>query len=120
MGKPILKTSGNFVSLEIGAAISDPQSKEIARQIESVAAAFGKVRLIIFLKPYPSLNSAEDLYDDLRFVKFMANQIDKVAIIAEGAWQRTWTALFGLFSGVAMAFFEDTQRQEASDWIQHP
>ena len=114
------KSSGNFLSIEIDSEITDEKLQAIAREIHQTANTFGKVRLILFIKHYPSLNNAEELYDNLRFVKLYAEQIDKVAVIADRASKRTWVSLFSLFSGVRMEFFASHERQEASSWIQSP
>lgn len=120
MQAPLCKSSGNFLSIEIDSEITDKKLQAIALQIQQTATTFGKVRLIIFLEQYPSLNSAEELYDNLRFVKLYTDQIDKVAIIADSASKRTWVGLFSLFSGVKIEFFANNERQGALSWIQSP
>ena len=118
MQGPLCKSSGKFISIEIDSPVSEKRFTANTRKLQETAATFGKVRLIVFFKPYRSLNSAEDLYDDLRFVKLCADQIDKIAVIADGASRDHWIGLFSLFSKVTMKFFHPGQRQEASSWIQ--
>ena len=109
---------GNILSMQIDSEINEDTFHGICKEIEQAAATFGKVRLLLELKHYPTLNSAEDLYDDLRFVKLYANCIDKVAIVCDKAWKRTWVGLFSVFSGVVMDFFDISEKDELSSWIQ--
>ncbi|MGB5985243.1 MAG: STAS/SEC14 domain-containing protein [Desulfobacterales bacterium] len=119
MQAPFFKSSGKFLSIQIDSSVNDEKLEAITHKIHETAATFGKLRLIVFYTPYASLNSAEDLYDDLRFVKLCADRLDKVAVIAEGTSKRHWTGLFSLFSNVPMEFFPPDARQAASTWIQN-
>ena len=109
---------GNVLFMEIDSEINKDKLNGICNEIEQAAATLGKVRLLLELKHYPSLNSAEDLYDDLRFVKLYANCIDKVAIVCDKTWKRTWVGLFSAFSGVEIGFFDKSEKEELSNWIQ--
>ena len=112
------KTTGQILALRIDHAVSTGQFEDIRRELAQRIDSLGKVKLVITLKHYPSFNSAEDLYDDLRFIRLHAKDIEKVAIICDKKWKRTWVALFGLFSGVDMAFFDMAQASRALEWIQ--
>jgi len=104
--------------MQISSEINDDKFRAICSEIEQAAATLGKIRLLLEFKHYPSLNSAEDLYDDLRFVKLCANRIDKVAIVCDKSWKRIWVSLFSAFSGVEMDFFDISEKDDLSRWIQ--
>ena len=91
--------------MQIDAEIDADRFAGICSDLSKAAADFGNVKLVIVMKHYRSFNSAEDLYEDLRFVKLYADVIDKAAIVCDKKWKRTWMALFGLFSGVNIRFF---------------
>ena len=110
--------ASKVLSLQISSEINDNKFRGICSDIEQAAATLGKVRLLLEFRHYPSLNSAEDLYDDLRFVKLYANCIDKVAILCDKSWKRTWVGLFSAFSGVEIDFFDISEKDELSNWIQ--
>ena len=119
METPALAKTGNILSIRIDSAVSDERFQAISSEIESLASTAGRVRLVLVIKHYASLLSAEDLLDDLRFVKLYADRIDKVAVVSDKSWKRTWVGLFSLFSGVAMAFFDLSESDLASSWIQN-
>lgn len=112
------KIAGNILFMQISSEITDDKFRIVCREIEQATATLGKVRLVLEFKHYRSLNSAEDLYDDLRFVKLYANCIDKVAIVCDKSWKRTWVGLFSAFSGVEIDFFDISGKNELTSWIQ--
>ena len=118
MALPYFKKEGNLLSTQIDATIDAERFAGICSELAQAVADFGSVKLIIVMKHYTSFNSAEDLYDDLRFVKLFSDRIDKVAIVCDKQWKRTWVALFALFSGVRLRFFDMSSMSAAVNWIQ--
>ena len=118
MEAPLIKTSGNVLSIRIESELTDLGMKAISSEIEQLAARSGRIRLVLFMKHYASLFSSEALLDDLRFVRLYSDQIDKVAVVSDKSWKRTWIGLFSLFSGVRMEFFDIAEYGLASSWIQ--
>ena len=114
----IEKTGRNLLTIRIDAAITDHSYRSISHEIEKMTAAAGKLNLILFVEHYPSVLSAEALFDDLRFLKHYSDSISKVAVVSDKLWKRTLVGLFSLFSRVNMQFFEVDQAHLASNWVQ--
>ena len=112
------KAGGNILTLEIRSEIRQARFKEICRDLEKVTAVMGKIRLVLVMRHYPSFNSAEDFYDDLRFLRLYDHAIEKVAVACDRAWKETWVGVFSLFSGIPMDFFEMGQPDAVTRWIQ--
>ncbi|MGA6924524.1 MAG: STAS/SEC14 domain-containing protein [Desulfosarcina sp.] len=110
--------TGNLLTLDVRSEIRKPRFDAICRDMDRAVAALGKIRLVVVMRHYPSLNSAEDFYDDLRFLKLYDKAIDKVAVVCDRYWKDTWVGLFSLFSGIRMAFFEMGQVDQVTRWIQ--
>lgn len=111
------KATGNLLTLEVRSEIRQERFKAICKDMDQAIAALGKIRLVLVMRHYPSFNSAEDFYDDLRFIRLYDHAIDKVAVVCDRFWKDTWVGIFGLFSGVRMAFFEMPQVDEVTRWI---
>jgi len=111
--------AGNVLTLDVRSEIHAARFKAICRDMDQVVAALGRVRLVLVMRHYPSFNSAEDFYDDLRFLRLYDHAIDKVAVVCDRFWKDTWVGIFSLFSGIHMEFFEMTQVDEVTRWIQH-
>ena len=56
----------------------------------------------------PSETKGKDGEDDLI----------KVAILCDKSWKRTRVGLFSAFSGVVIDFFDISEKNELSNWIQ--
>lgn len=110
--------SGNVVILEVRSEIRKARFKRICKDMDQVIAAMDNVRLVLVMRRYPSLNSVEDLYYDLRFLRLYDHAIEKVAVVCDRIWHKTWVGIFSLFSGIRMACFGMTEGKEATRWIQ--
>ncbi len=112
------KAAGNILTMEVRSEIRQARFQSICRDMDRAIAEQGKLRLVLVMRHYPSFNSAEDFYDDLRFLRLYDQNIDKVAVVCDRFWKDTWVGIFSLFSGIRMAFFEMTQVNEVTRWIQ--
>ena len=110
--------AGNVLTLDVRSEIRPARFKAICRDMDQAAAALGRVRLVLVMRHYPSFNSAEDFYDDLKFLRLYDHAIAKVAVVCDRFWKDTWVGIFSLFSGIRMDFFEMTQVDEVTRWIQ--
>lgn len=112
------KVHGKILSMEINAEIKDSRFRTICEELDRAKSVLKKFRLVMVIRHYPSFNSAEDLYFDLRFLRLYDHHIEKVAVISDRSWKDTWVGIFSLFSGINMAFFDMSQAAAASSWIQ--
>ena len=110
--------NGNLLTLEVRSEITKKRFKAICRDMDRAVKALGRVRLILVMRHYPSFNSAEDFYTDLRFLRLYDHAIDKVAVVCDRFWKDTWVGIFSLFSGIRMDFFRTSQVQQLRRWIQ--
>ena len=109
--------TGNLLTLEVRSEIRKGRYERICKDMEKAIEALGSVRLVLVMRHYPSLNSIEDLYFDLRFLRLYDQAIDRVAIVCDRLWKRTWIGVFSLFSGIQMACFGMTEAEEVTKWL---
>jgi hypothetical protein len=112
------KPKDALLALHITGEVSDRETKRIVRAIHNQASSREKVRLFLLIDHYASFNSAETLYEDLRFSRQCDGLIERIAIVGDRPWKETWVALFGLFSAIDMAYFDRTEAQTAWQWLQ--
>lgn len=117
MAETPANTRKNVLGIGISGEVSDKDARKLSRKIEETAARFGEVRVLLTLKHYASLNTAESLYDDLRFIKWHADKIEKMAVVGDAPWKTTWVALFGLFGGIDCRYFSRNEGAEAVAWL---
>ena len=108
---------GNVLAIRITAEITEKEHQKIDGLISRRFSEQGRLRMLIVVKHYPSLSSAEALYEDLRMVKLHAEHIERLAVVGDRPWKRTWVGLFGLFGGIQCDYFEMNRINAAWDWI---
>ena len=111
------ETKDGVLALRITGEISDRETSRIVRLIQAHASRYGKVRLLLHMNHYASFNSAEALYEDLRFARRCGDLIASMAVVGDRPWKSTWVALFGLFGGIDTAYFDRTESKEAWQWL---
>ena len=118
MFKQISDIKGNdLLVLRINFGLSDGEQEEIGQLLEQRVKDRGGIRLLLILGDYPSVDFAESLYEDLKFVKLAQDKIDRLAVVGDSAWQETWIGLFSLFGGVEAAYFENSDLDDAVQWL---
>lgn len=117
MYQQLKKSSGNILGFRISGTITKKQFKEINGILEQAIARHGSIRLFVVMEHYPSLNSAESLYDDLRFAKLHSDHIEKMAVVGDRVWKSTWVGIFGLFSQIQTQYFDRSQAEAAWQWV---
>jgi hypothetical protein len=106
-----------IVSLELTAGLSDREKKRLSEFLASNIEESGKIRLLLFLKGYPARDTAESLFEDINFVRVHADDIEKMAVVRERAWQDTWVGVFGLFGRMETAYFDYSEKEKATNWL---
>lgn len=110
--------TGNLLTLVIRAGIDKRRFAAICRDMDKAVSQLGKVRLVLVIRHYPTLNSAEDFLDDLRFLRLYDHAIDRVAVACDRFWKDSLVGIFSLFSGIRMHFFGIDQKDALTAWIQ--
>jgi hypothetical protein len=111
------KIEGPVMGVRIQGAVTAGETHRLRDHIVNRSARWGPLRVLVVLDSYPSFNSAEALYEDLRFVKLAAPDLVRVAVVAKEPWKDTWVGLFGLFGGLEMAYFQTNAIEAAWQWL---
>ena len=115
---PIQKI-GNIVTVKLFDRMIDRQTRALSRMLQqTIAEAGGKVRLLLSIDTQLPARSPENLFENLHFVRMNADHIERMCIVGSKAWENTYIGLFGLFSGIDMAYFDRSQMVEAIRWLQ--
>lgn len=117
MFKHIKKIEGNVLALTITGEITENEHAQLDRLISESVARWKRIRIFVVLKHYPSFNSAESLYEDLRMVVKHSDHVERLAVVGDRLWKRTWVGLFGLFGKIETDYFEMEQIDTAYRWI---
>jgi hypothetical protein len=119
VGKNSIQRLGNIVTIKLFDRMVDRQTRVLSRMLqESIAAAGGRIRLLLSIDTQMPARSPEMLFDNLHFLRLHADQIERIAIIGSKAWERTSIGLFGLFGGIDIGYFDRSEAVEAIRWLQ--
>lgn len=115
---PIHKT-GNIVTVKLFDRMIDRQTRALSQMLQrSITAAGGKIRLLLSIDTQLPARSPENLFENLHFVRIHSDHIERMCIVGSKGWESTYIGLFGLFSGIEMAYFDRSQTVEAIRWLQ--
>ena len=115
---PIQKI-GNIVTVKLFDRMIDRQTRALSRMLQqTIAEAGGKIRLLLSIDTQLPARSPENLFENLHFVRIHADHIERLCIVGNKGWESTYIGLFGLFSGIDMAYFDRSQTIEAILWLQ--
>ena len=115
---PIQKI-GNIVTVKLFDRMIDRQTRALSRMLQqTIAEAGGKVRLLLSIDTQLPARSPENLFENLHFVRMNADHIERMCIVGSKAWESTYIGLFGLFSGIDMAYCDRSHMVEAIRGLQ--
>ncbi len=117
MFEHIDKISGPVLALKITGEITEAEHQRLDRLLVDHIDRWGRVRILLTVKHYPSLSSAEALYEDLRMVKFHSDGVERMAVVGDRPWKSTWVGLFGLFSRMETDYFSLEEIEKAWQWV---
>ena len=112
------ESSGHILAFKIVGGITKKQKKQISKVFKKQIRESGRIRLLIVVEPHKTMDS-ESLLFDLSFTLTYADRIDRMAIIDNKVWEKTWVALFGLFSRIRTQYFDRSEMKAAWQWIQN-
>jgi len=110
--------SGNILGFKIVGGITKKQKERICKVLEKQIGESGKIRLVLVIEPHGKMDE-ESLLSDLNFTLRYSDNIERMAIIGHKVWEKTWIALFGLFSHIRTQYFDRTEIKAAWKWIQN-
>ena len=117
--KTVVSKIGNVVTIKILDRMISRRTKELSRVLEkSIAESGGKVRLLLSIESRFPGKCAEELFENLQFTKLHAENIDRLAIVGSRPPERTYTALFGLWGGINLRYFDRSEAAKAIEWLQ--
>lgn len=109
--------NGNIVTARFFGRMIGHDTRRMSRAIQQAVAELGSVRLLLAVE---SLGNADSLYEGLHFARLHADHIERIAILGNRPGVQTHAALFGLFGGIEIEYFDRAHLNEAVRWLKTP
>lgn len=118
MKKEPVTRVGDIITVKLLDRMVSRQTRTLSRMLQqSILTSGGKVRLLVDVETCLPARSPESLMENLQFIKIHSDYIDRVAIVGGRAWEKTGVALFGLFGGVRIEYFDRSEARTAIAWL---
>ena len=96
----------------------DRHTRELSRILQQhIIESGGNLRLLLALDARFPVSSPEALFENFQFIKLHSDFVERVAIVGRREWQRTCSGLLGLFGGVTLQYFDQSEISEAVQWL---
>lgn len=117
MFEHVQKIKGPVLAIKITGEITEAEHRRIDRLLAARIERWGRIRILLTIKHYPSFNSAESFYEDLRMIKLHRDGIERLAVVGDRPWKNTWVGIFGLFGRLETDYFDWDRIDAAWQWI---
>jgi hypothetical protein len=87
MYEQIKTIRNNVLAIKITGEITEYEHDRLDHLILESIAEWKRIRIFVMIKHYPSFNSAEALYEDLRMVKKHSSHIERMAVVGDRQWK---------------------------------
>jgi hypothetical protein len=105
----------------LGFKISDGVTGEDVRQIGSIMAeeiaASGKIRLLVEIEGFRHMEP-EALLEKLKFAKDHVKDIERIAVLSDRVWIKSWMKVGGLLPHTQEEHFDRSEIQAAWKWLE--
>lgn len=117
MYEKLKESEGNLLAFVIGERLSREQMDEISADVEKTAEKHGKVRLLLIIEGYRHMDPGA-LLDRLKFIEIYTNVIERVAVVSNRVWIKSWVNIGGLFTPeTEVEYFDQREMQQARRWV---
>ena len=108
-------TDGKVIEIAINGQLTASDYDQFIPLTEQLIQKFGKISMVIELEK-PAGWDVSALWDDLKFDYKHFSDVQRVAVVGEGAWDRILSALSRPFTAGEVKFFNENELQGARQW----
>jgi hypothetical protein len=117
MIKKLNSTSDQILAYHLSGTVTQEDVKAAQQDIKEVLARFGTVRMLLHLGDL-EIPEAKAAWQDLKYTRVYMTDVERLALIGDAAWQEWVTKAADLPSQGKMRFFEESELQQAWEWVQ--
>ncbi len=111
-----LGSSGNVLGFSIGEDVTVEDIRDISMIMSETIGAYGKIRLLIEIEGFRHMEP-DALLEKLRFAGDHAREIERLAVISNRVWIKSWVKIGGLLTYKEVEHFYRSEMEAAWKWI---
>lgn len=111
------KSSGNVVGFKVNGKLVHEDYAQVIPQLEQIIEQHGSLRCYCELTDFHGI-TPHAFWDELKFDSKHFKDIERCAIVGDPSWHNWMTKMSkAIFSRSDVKYFDESQSQEAWDWI---
>ncbi len=116
MFKLLKESSGNVLGFKIGENVTFEDVRDMSRILSETIAEFGRVRLLIEIEGFRHMDP-DALIEKLRFARDNAKGIERMAVLSNRVWIKSWVKVAGALTHTEVEHFDRSEMEAAWKWV---
>ena len=110
------RADGTILEVQASGKLSKADYKQFVPETERLIKQFGKIRILFEMHDFHGWEMG-GLWEDTKFDLKHFNDIERLAIVGETAWEHGMTLFCQPFTTAKIQYFDSSRSGEAIDWI---
>ena len=108
--------SAKVLGFKIGEKITGEDVHRMGAIMAEAIAASGKIRLLIEIEGFRHMEP-NALLEKLKFAKDHAGNIERMAVLSDRVWIKSWLKVGGLLTHTEVEHFDRSEMEAAWEWV---
>ena len=109
-------STGNVLGFKIGEDTTGEDVRNMSRIMSETIAQYRKIRLLIEIEGFRHMEP-EFLMKKLRFARDHAREIERMAVLSNRVWIKSWVKIGGLLTRTEVEHFDRSEMEAAWQWV---
>jgi hypothetical protein len=110
--------AGNVLGFRINDQITGEDVQRMSGIMAAAIAASGKIRLLIEIEGFRHME-IQALLEKLKFARNHAGEIERMAVLSDRVWIKSWLKVGGLLTHTEVEHFDRADIESAWKWLEH-
>lgn len=109
--------SGKLLGFKISDGVTVEDVQKISRILADAIAEWGKIRILIDIEGFRHME-IEALVEKLKFARDHARDIERMAVLSDRVWIKSWVKVGGLLAHAETKHFDRSEIEAAWKWLE--
>ena len=109
-------TYENVLEVDLHGKLCREDFERIAPDTERLIGQYGKIRILVTMRDFEGWDMGA-FWEDLKWEAKHFNDVERLAMVGDEAWQKWMTSFCKPFTTAAVRFFPFEKLDEAHEWV---